>query len=219
MKYPSWYKNGWKNKSILIYMVYYKGNSDLKKLCSFQILGLSSNVWNFLLLLVMFSSKVFDITYQIDKTNDSLPEYITKYSTGWCHDKTKNESWIINQLCCFCRKTIINQQLDWIRTSFYFFGENIPWAWNTCIFLQLKRLSYIVCHSNSNFPHLVSPINACDQRYDSATFLRLASQCALLHTEGIADGIKLKLLRIFGSHTFFHKLVPIKYWKRPKKKE
>ena len=100
------------------------------------------------------------------------------------------------------------------------FCENILWApknaLNTRSFLKLKRLSYIVCHGDSNFPHLISPINAGDQRYDSATFLRLASQCALLHTEGIADGIKLKLLRIFGSHTFFHKLVPIKYWKWPK---
>ena len=89
-------------------------------------------------------------------------------------------------------------------------------ALNAWSFLKLKRLSYIVCHGDSNFPHLISPINAGDQRYDSATFFRLASQCALFHTEGIADGIKLKLLRIFGSHTFFHKLVPIKYWKRPK---
>ena len=84
------------------------------------------------------------------------------------------------------------------------------------VFSSLKRLSYIVCHGDSNFPHLISPINAGDQRYDSTTFFRLASQCAFFHTEGIADGIKLKLLRIFGSHTFFHKLVPIKYWKRPK---
>ena len=88
--------------------------------------------------------------------------------------------------------------------------------WIHGVFSSFKRLSYIVCHGDSNFPHLISPINAGDQRYDSATFFRLASQCALFHTEGIAYGIKLKLLRIFGSHTFFHKLVPIKYWKRPK---
>ena len=104
----------------------------------------------------------------------------------------------------------------YLVSSFY---ENILWApkmlWMHGVFSSLLRLSYIVCHGDSNFPHLISPINAGDQRYDSATFFRLASQCALFHTEGIADGIKLKLFRIFGSHAFFHKLVPIKYWKRP----
>ena len=74
--------------------------------------------------------------------------------------------------------------------------------------------AHIVCESDSSFPKQISPIDSNNHGENSSRFSLTSSNGTFLHSKGVAEGIKVKLVTVLLPDTLLDKFVPIECWER-----